>query len=189
MKQTFLIFDDFYENPYAVRERVLQQPFSKTADYYPGRRTGIETPEQMLHLKEQLENILHKEITQFPTAYNTGYQCTIQGDDSWIHHDNTRWAGVVFLTPNAPIEAGTGTFRHKSTKIDRWDGIQGSPSDFNGQDHLRDLSQWEATNLAGNVFNRLVLYNGFMYHRSIVPGFGTDKYTGRIIQNFFFDTE
>lgn len=189
MKQTFLIFDDFYENPHAIRERALQQNFDNQADYYPGRRTNIETPTQMLHLKEQLEYLLHKEIVQFPTAYNTGYQYTVEGDESWIHHDNTGWAGVLFLTPNAPIEAGTGTFRHKETQIGTWDGIKDSPSDFNGQDHLRDMTKWEATNLAGNVFNRLVLYNGFMYHRSIIPGFGTDKYTGRLFQTFFFDTE
>lgn len=189
MKQTFLIFDDFYENPYAVRDRALQQTFHKTADYFPGRRTEIENPEQMMHLKQELESLIHKEITQFPTSYNTGYQYTIESDESWIHHDSTGWAGVLFLTPNAPIETGTGTFRHKKTQIGTWDGVTDSPSDFNRQRHLRDMSEWEATNLAGNVFNRLVLYNGHMYHRSIVPGFGTDKYTGRLFQTFFFDTE
>jgi hypothetical protein len=40
-----------------------------------------------------------------------------------------------------------------------------------------------------NIYNRMVLYRGSLYHRSVLPGFGHDKYTGRLFQTFFFNTE
>ena len=46
-----------------------------------------------------------------------------------------------------------------------------------------------AGTFCGNIFNRLVLYEGTYYHRSKVPGFGTDKYSGRLFQTFFFDAK
>jgi hypothetical protein len=51
------------------------------------------------------------------------------------------------------------------------------------------MDKWEQVNFVGNIYNRLVVYRGSMYHRSVLPGFGTDKYTGRLFQTFFFDTE
>jgi hypothetical protein len=89
------------------------------------------------------------------------------------------------------VEAGTGIYSHKPTNIYNWDGIENSISDFNNSDFLGDKSmdQWEQINFIGNVYNRLVIYKGSMYHRSVLPGFGTDKYSGRLFQTFFFDTE
>jgi hypothetical protein len=40
----------------------------------------------------------------------------------------------------------------------------------------------------GNVYNRLILYRGTLYHRSMIPGFGDSVETGRLTQVFFFDT-
>ena len=39
----------------------------------------------------------------------------------------------------------------------------------------------------GNVYNRMVAYRGkTLYHRSILPGFGTTLETSRLTQTFFF---
>ena len=46
--------------------------------------------------------------------YTGAYQYTTQHDRSWIHADQTtNWAGVCYLTPNAPHSSGTGLFKHK----------------------------------------------------------------------------
>lgn len=191
METNFIIIDNFYQDPDAVREKALNLDFTRDADYYPGRRTKPEPEEVSFQLRTAFEQILHKRCVNWFNRYNTGYQYTIASDMSWTHHDSTRWAGVIYLTPDALIEAGTGTFRLKDSKIGTWDGIDGSDSDFNGTDILKweNNHLWEATNLAGNYYNRLVLYNGYMYHRSLVPGFGVGKEDGRLFQNFFFDTE
>ena len=54
---------------------------------------------------------------------------------------------------------------------------------------LNDPSQWEVIMSAANIFNRMVLYRGEYYHRSILPGFGENQYNGRLFQTFFFNTE
>ena len=189
METKFIIIDNFYQNPDAVRERALNLDFNRNADYYPGRRSKPESEDISIKLREAFQQILHKEIYNWFNRYNTGFQYTIAGDMSWTHHDSTKWAGVIYLSPDAPIETGTGTFRLKESKVGEWDGVNNSDSDFNGEDILKwdNNYLWEATNLAGNYYNRLVLYKGWTYHRSLVPGFGTGKENGRLFQNFFFD--
>ena len=58
---------------------------------------------------------------------------------------------------------------------------------------FRVLSGWPiliaTVAFVGNIYNRLVVYRGNLYHRSVLPGFGTDKHTGRLFQTFFFDTK
>jgi hypothetical protein len=40
----------------------------------------------------------------------------------------------------------------------------------------------------GNIYNRLVLYRGDMFHSSL-DYFGKDLKDGRLFQTFFFNTE
>ncbi len=40
------------------------------------------------------------------------------------------WAAVLYLTPNAPAESGTGIYRHKASGIYQWDGIKDSATVF-----------------------------------------------------------
>ena len=52
----------------------------------------------------------------------------------------------------------------------------------------QNMKAWDMTAMVGNVYNRLVLYRGDMFHRSL-EYFGNDKFDGRLFQTFFFDTE
>lgn len=190
MDRNFFIIDNFYNNPDEVREYALEQEFVVEGNY-PGYRTAPEPTEQHNYLKTFFEqSIINMPITNWPKDYNTSYQITTEESKTWIHHDDTEWAAVLYLSPNAPIESGTGIYRHKPTGIYQWDGVPNSSSDFNHSDFLGDdhLDQWELIASTGNVYNRLVVYKGSLYHRSILPGFGHDKYTGRLFQTFFFDT-
>ena len=49
-----------------------------------------------------------------------------------------------------------------------------------------DLSKWEKVDEVGNVFNRLVLFDASMFHRSS-GYFGSGIDDGRLILNFFFE--
>ena len=191
MDKNFIVIDNFYDNVNDVRDFALKKEFI-TEGNYPGLRTGPEDEPQHSYLKTFFENnVIGRKITFWPKEYNTAYQITTQESKTWIHHDETMWAGVVYLTPNAPVASGTGIFRHKETGIYQWDGVKDSPSDFNYSDIMGDdsMDKWECINFIGNIYNRLILYKGGLYHRSALPGFGTDKYTGRLFQTFFFDTE
>ena len=177
MDKNFIVIDNFYDNVDNVRQFALEQEFL-TEGNYPGYRTGPEADPQHEYLKTFFENnVINKKITHWPKGYNTAYQVTTEESTTWIHHDDTTWAG--------------GIYRHKPTGIYEWDKVADSPSDFNNSDFLGDshMDHWEQINFVGNVYNRLVIYKGSLYHRSVLPGFGTDKYTGRLFQTFFFDTE
>ena len=52
----------------------------------------------------------------------------------------------------------------------------------------RDMTKWEMVDFIGNKYNRLVIYQGDLFHSSL-DYFGTDINSGRLFQTFFFDTE
>lgn len=175
------IIENFYTDPDNVREYALGLDFNISGNY-PGLRTNSMDPEWREYIKGHLEGLMSKTITYFPDGYNTAFQLTLNGAKTWIHHDSTDWAGVVYLTPNAPSDSGTGIYRHKSGVFMHEEGA----IDYNDETLIEE--DWEKIVDVGNVYNRLVLYSGMYYHRSVVPGFGTDKNDGRLFQTFFFNT-
>lgn len=183
---SFLVFDNFYNNVNQVRKHALKLDFNVEGNY-PGLRTSPEPFKQHKYLKNFFEEkIINKKITFWPLEYNTSYQYTTEEDKTWIHHDDTEWAGVLYLTPDAPIESGTGIYRHKKSKIYSW--TPEDEIDYNKSEESRDLTLWEQIAFVGNIYNRLVLYKGNLYHRSVLPGFGNTKEEGRLFQTFFFNT-
>lgn len=180
----FIIVENFYQDPDSMRQYALSQEF-KVKGNYPGLRTDAIYDDWRNYIKTYLEEkILHRKITNFPAGYNTAFQFTTKYDYTWVHHDDTSWAGVLYLTPNAPIESGTGIYRHKETGI--YAHQEGLP-DYN--EIKNTYEDWELVATAGNIYNRLVLYRGNYYHRSILPGFGDTPANARLFQTFFFDSE
>lgn len=182
-----IIKERFYEDPDSVREWALSQDFN-TSGNYPGVRTdSLKNLDYSWYsnLKGSMENILKKEITYWPDGYNTAFQYTHKDSTTWAHHDATEWAAVVYLTPNAPLESGTGIYRRKDTGIYEWSG---NDNDLDYNEITSTEDEWELQDRVSNVYNRIVLYKGSYYHRSIQPGFGNDQYDGRLFQTFFFNT-
>lgn len=187
MKRQLYVIDNFYTNPDEVREYALKREFNVFGNY-PGARTEPESEQQSEYLKTFFEdNIVHRKITYWPREYNTAFQYTDEESSTWIHHDQTQWAGVLYLTPNPPRGYGTTMYRHKGSGI-----LEHEPGldDYNeSSEQAGDLSLWHKEMEIENCYNRLVLYNGLMYHRSTTPGFGNSPETGRLFQTFFFDME
>lgn len=178
----FIIQDGFYNNPEQVRDYALGLDFSVSGNY-PGLRTEPYPEPYFTNMKLALEQILNKKITFWEAGYNTAFQYTTEESRTWTHYDATQWAAVVYLTPDAPMESGTGIYRHKETGIYQHKAGQ---IDFNNTPHSED--EWELFDYCANVFNRIVVYEGTLYHRSRLPGFGKTKYDGRLFQTFFFNT-
>lgn len=177
MKINTIIIDDFLDNPDIVRNSVLQIDISKTG-MYPGYRSDRADADYEQYVQAKIETVLNKRILSWEQD-SLQFQLCLKNDKTWLHCDETDWAGILYLTPNAPVDAGTGIFRHKPTQI------------YTGPNptiDAKDEEQWELITTIGNVYNRLVLYNGKMFHRSLVSGFGDSKETGRLTQVFFFNT-
>jgi len=170
-----IIIDDFLDNPDKVRESVLKLNFYRTGDY-PGLRTDRADKEYEQYIKSKLEIILNCKIKEFKQD-SFSFQICLENAETWIHHDETEWAGVLYLTPNAPASTGTAIYRHIPLHI------CSGPADVD----LQNQEDWEIITAIGNIYNRLVLYKGMMFHRSLIPGFGNSIENGRLTQVFFFN--
>jgi len=163
MDLNIIVVDNFLDNPDRVRESVLQIDFPNTGNF-PGKRSFIADLDYQKMIKEKIESIMHCEVF-FPSEYGSfRFQLCLEGDESWVHTDSCEWAGVLYLTPDAPVDSGTGIF-----------------------DKIED--KFYSNAVIGNVYNRLVLYRGDkLPHRSILSGFGNGIQNGRLTQVFFFNT-
>ena len=192
MRFNSLTIDDFYSNPMEVREFALKQDFEVRGNY-PGMRTKSFLNDS---IKKRMRDILYPfagEITWWGGDYTGSFQYTTAADRSWIHADSTTdWAAVCYLTPDAPLSSGTGLFKHKPT------GLYTAPRNEDGTydkellakiyKDSQDMTKWEMVDRIGNVYNRLVLYRGDIYHTSL-DYFGKDIQDGRLFQVFFLNTE
>lgn len=191
MKVQTIIIDEFYKNPDDVRTFALAQEFN-THGNYPGQRTSSFLADNVKNSIQEIIRPYGGEVTWWGDDSTGSFQYTTSSDRSWIHSDDTTdWAGVLYLTPDAPLSAGTGLFKHKETGLRQWrnsehpeEVTKSAPVNIQSQ----DMTKWEMVDKLGNVYNRLVLYRGDLFHVSL-DYFGQDKEDGRLFQVFFFNTE
>lgn len=192
----FWVVDNFYADPNAVRDYALMQQF------YEGEgAVGWRTRKQFLFdgLKESFESIMDKKILDH-TAEGTGwydngingrFQSCPGGTKMVFHCDSQQWAGVLYLTPDAPPQSGTSFYRHKETKLRHTSEIPWGTGEelktFN-QKTFVDPTPYERVDTVGNVYNRLVIFDGGLIH-SGNDYFGWDIPSSRFFQIFFFDVE
>jgi len=176
MDLNLMVIDNFLDNPDQVREFALQLNFNSRGQF-PGVRASWDNKSYDQELESKLNELIGTSV-EHKGASKQFQICTEYEDDNWIHHDTKDLAGVLYLTPDAPLEYGTSIFRHKDGLIY---GYQ-----HNGE-NLRNEDEWEETINIGNVYNRLILYNGFQYHRSNNFGFGKSLEYSRLTQVFFMD--
>ena len=200
MRTNLIVIDDFYNNVDSVREFALAQDFYIKGNY-PGTRTENFINEST---KNQIQDIIYpysgnvtnwmddqprdlllkgETSTEKGTGYTGAFQISYASDRSWIHtDDHNNWAGVLYLTPDAPPMGGTGFYRSK---------INGSMYGHNDDDigpYGEDKSKWDLVNEVHNIYNRLILFRSDQWHTSM-EYFGNDNETGRLTQVFFFTTE
>lgn len=192
-----LVCDDFYEDPDEVRRFALAQEFRHNPTDHKGQRT--------VHrfcfpgVREKIEALLGERVTAWDGhGYNGVFQFCVGGDQIVYHSDVQKWAGVVFLTPDAPPQSGTTLYRSRRTKgrtvdesveiMRRNRGFYPKPADaeremYHGK--LLDPTAWEAVDVVGNVYNRLVVWDARLVHAASCY-FGDSKDNGRLFQMFFF---
>lgn len=183
MRQNIIVVDDFYNNPDEVREFALSQPFDVTGNY-PGARTKNFFNDST---KQTIQKLLPENVVNWldgPEGYTGAFQLTTGSHSSWIHNDAyNNWAGVLYLTPNAPTSGGTGFFR---SKIDG--SLTGTNHDSLPDSVWSDVSKWDKVAEVGNIYNRIVLFRADQWHTSL-DYFGSGPEDGRLTQVFFIKTE
>jgi glycosyltransferase involved in cell wall biosynthesis len=182
-KPRIWIVDDFYADPHAVREFALKQEFEPNLNYYKGSRSNNQYI--VPGTKEAFEKIMGRRITNWTETHGMcgRFQyCT--AEDALVYHcDGQTLAGMVYLTPDAPVSCGTSLFAHKKTGL-RNENDFGDVNVFEGG--FYDKTQFELVDTAGNVFNRLVLFDAKCIH-SANEYFGTNITNSRLFHLFFFD--
>jgi hypothetical protein len=182
MRTNVIITDDFYSNPDSVRLFALQQEF-KVQGNFPGMRTVSFLNQDV---KDTIQSIIWNaggEVLNWNEADGlTGsFEIATALNRSWIHTDHfNTWAGVCYLTPNAPHTGGTGLFRHKETGATMESQLEVYES--------QDMTKWDLIDTIGNKYNRLAMYRSDLFHTSL-DYFGSDKLNGRLFQLFFITTQ
>ena len=181
---SYIVVDNFYENPDAIREFALSLDFQFHPNYHKGKRT--DQCYRFDGLKERFEQIIGRKVINWEKYGTNGcFQYCIGGDQLVYHCDTQQYAGVLFLTPDAPVNTGTCLFRSIHTKKMK---VSKEEHDHVFRNGFLDPTQFERVDTVGNVYNRLVLFDSLSIHAA-AEYFGTNKENGRLFQLFFFDLE
>ena len=195
-----IVLDNFFEAPDLVRDWALNQEFFKgERGTWPGLRS------ELLHTSNlELYNLLIRKIFQAIKEYGvnemydmqTGFQLIDKTwGTGWVHDDDPKLhvAGVVYMSPDAPLESGTTLYAdnidfdgEKYTKIFMEDvfSTEEERSKF-VKYRLEQRSHFTPTIRIGNVYNRCIIFDTRNWH-SADNFFGTSKEDTRLTNVFFF---
>jgi hypothetical protein len=163
-----IVIEQFYDNPDDVRKYVLNNLEYTTHIYHPGIRSNhIE----MENVKDKIESYLKPFFGKIDELLMS-FQVNTCFEKSWIHKDDySNLAGIIYLTPDAPVESGTDIYLSTETNTDD-----------------KEFFRWKKQNHIGNIYNRLVLFRSDEFHMSS-KYFGNNIENGRLIQLLFIKTE
>lgn len=188
------VVDGFYRDPDAVRAFALEQEYHEDLRHYKGLRTR----ERYLwpYLREDLQAHLGgSQITDWLDQPANGcFQQTKSSDPIVWHSDTQDYAAAVYLTPNAPVSAGTSFWRNRThgcrrppshpMERGRFADPLAVQNDVYSPYNLTHGDDWELVDRIGGVYNRLVIWDASLIHSaSSYEGF--EDFT-RLVQLFFF---
>lgn len=192
----FWVVENFYQNPDEIRDYALGQTFFEGEG-----AVGYRTRKQYLFngLKERFESIMGIKIADhtenghgwYDGGINGRFQSCPAGTKMVFHCDAQQYAAVLYLTPNAPTQGGTSFYKHRETGVRHSgdiDWVSGQGNIVFNQNTFIDPTPYEKVDTVGNVYNRLVIFDGQLIH-SGENYFGWDIASSRFFQIFFFDAE
>ena len=195
------IIENFYEDPDAIRKFALAQEYKhcyelENAQYgWPGSRTV-----DLLDLNSSLyESVCKKLVSVFHNSEHdfmrwvitTNFQSsTVEYGQGVMHTDtNTIFAGILFLTPNAPLNGGTSIYRKNATFNEReyQHALEVNDEIYktNGKVAVTDFHcMFDEVVRVNNIYNTLILFEGQNFH-SANQFFGDSLESSRLTQTFF----
>ncbi len=197
------IVDNFYDNPDAIRKFALAQKYKfrheeTDIDYvYPGCRTkDLHELDRDLQAKvlKKLISVFHiPEHDQMRWAISSSFQSVGAAYGQGVIHtdSNTIFAGVLYLSPNAPLDAGTSLYR-KNKSFDQAKykkAYELNDERFKAGELVMDItyhSMFDEVIRVNNVYNTLILFEGDIFHAAN-NFFGTTLKDSRLAQVFFIN--
>jgi len=180
--KTVWVVDNFYSDPYAVRDYALKQEFKPEIEYFKGSRSLDQY--FVPGTKEAFERIMGIKIREWESHGMCGrfQYCTAQ-DSLVYHNDGQTWAAMIYLNPDAPYCTGTSLFASKNGARRTTDA---NFSDDVYAGGFYDETKFELVDSIGNVFNRLFIFDAQNIHAAS-KYFGQTKEDSRLFHIFFFD--
>jgi hypothetical protein len=195
------VVDNFYKCPDKIRDFALSQPYTfcrdmENIDYvYPGARTqdlSIIHPELFEKFFRKTSSIFHNyEYDLLRWQVSSSFQYVTEDFDCGIIHQdhNTVFAGVIYLTPNAPLTAGTSIYAPNKlfNKKNYQEALNENDTLFKSGalEVKKDYHHmFDETVKVNNLFNTLIMYEGDMFH-SANHFFGSNIESARLVQVFF----
>lgn len=178
-----VVKNNFFNNPAKVYQLSLQQKYERAVNF-PGNRTenllqskDFMTKEFAIYFAKKIGREIFPGISQFVTHISFHVNDLYNDEaanEGWIHADDVRLAGLVYLNPTERnLSSGTSIF-YKITDGEFNKDDFSSRKDFNltanvTEEYKKELAEnhkhFEETIRVGNVFNRLVAYDAKLYHR------------------------
>ena len=199
------IVDNFYENPYAIRDYALKNrnkfklhsALYKTQYFNPFLYAN--KSKEIINFFEKIsgEKICDKVWNIDLVKESNGFIQYITQKSNPVVHKDFHWGVVIYLTPNADISTGTSLYTHRTTGIKHISeclDIKTNKLENKCRLVKRDLwkegqksriNYWKIRHRIGNVFNRAIIFDGRNFHASN-GGFGTNIENGRLFQTYFF---
>ena len=195
------IIENFYENPDAIRKFAMAQEYTfcheiVNVDYvYPGCRTGdLSNLDKELYDKicTKLVSVFHNEENDHMRwLISTSFQSvSAEYGQGVIHTDhNTIFAGVLYLTPDAPLNSGTSLFK-KNNNFDEkkyQQALEDNDERFKAGEIAMSAdyhSMFDEIVRVNNVYNTLIIYEGRHFHAAN-HFFGKALKDSRLTQVFF----
>ena len=195
------VIENFYENPDAIRKFALAQKYTYCKEVpnieyvYPGGRTQ----DLSLLNKALFDKICTKLVSVFHNTQHdtmrwlitTSFQSVgAEYSQGVIHTDhNTIFAGVLYLTPDAPLDSGTSLFRKNKTFDEAKYQLALNENDarFKSGEIAMDTgyhSMFDEIVRVNNVYNTLIIYEGRHFHAAN-RFFGKTLKDSRLAQVFF----
>lgn len=185
------IIDNFYADPWKVRELMLSLEYSRPArTNYPGERTGhleVVAPEFYAEWKEKFMSLygyLHDGEWRFSTQFQRipTKLWDPEANDGWIHCDpSEHMAGVVYLNHKPDPKAGTavmvprpGTNPHTNAGLKFRNDFYGGRNCITEQEFIAaknfNNNKYDLDVMAENQFNRCVVFNCQLPHKQTTFG-------------------
>jgi len=200
----YWIKDDILPNASEVAERCLAKTSWTSGlpwrqETWPGMRSpNALRPDELRRVEDWVRlqtgvSRLWQPLAQSPQVLSHNFAQLVGGEDSGPrpHTDSRKlcqYAGVLYLTPNAPPHTGTSFYRQRRSS-GRPGGNTCRPPHNNLSEALGvkalPLDAWLEDLMIPNIFNRLLVYRSDLVH-SASAYFGSELESKRLTAIFFW---
>ncbi|TRD10565.1 hypothetical protein FGU71_00900 [Erythrobacter insulae] len=197
MPLSFLVVDDFLDNPDAFRAQALNLDYPEQEGPYPGRNSvqRLDLP-GLSQYASQLVGEPLKPVEPLDSHGKCRVALKTDPRRGQVHVDPSQWSGILYLSKNGDGVSGTDFFRHKATGLERSPITDAEAVSMGYSSRDAVLNQtiekdgnkraaWEKTMEIPMRYNRLLLLRPWFFHTS-GPGFGRSVDDGRLIYLMFF---